>query len=58
MSSWPVVNDGQDCFGGLHFAYLTVLFIPITCRPSPCVRLSRTPWWGVTPTTTMAAPSP
>src|SRR4051812_14547057 len=32
--------------------------IRLTCPPSPCVRLSRTPWWGVTPTTTMGTPSP
>jgi hypothetical protein len=32
--------------------------IRITCRPSPCARLSRTPWPVVTPATPMAAPSP
>jgi hypothetical protein len=32
--------------------------IRITCRPSPCARLSRAPWPVVTPATTMAAPSP
>jgi hypothetical protein len=29
-----------------------------SCRPLPCDRLSRSPWWGVTPTTPMAAVSP
>lgn len=32
--------------------------IAITCRPSPCARFSRAPWSVVTPTTTVAAPSP
>ena len=32
--------------------------INITCPPSPCQRLSRCPWWVVTPTTTMRTPSP
>ncbi len=32
--------------------------IRITCRPSPCTRLSRAPQPVVTPATTMAAPSP
>jgi hypothetical protein len=29
-----------------------------SCRPSPCDRLSRSPWWRVTSTTRMAALSP
>ena len=31
---------------------------PVTCAPSPCGRLSRPPWCGVTRTTTMGTPSP
>src|SRR5664279_3777404 len=29
-----------------------------TCATLPCERLSRSPWWGVTPTTTIGTPSP
>ena len=51
-------EDIQDRFGVLHYAYLPALRCPATCAPSPCRRLSRPPWWGATPTTTMSTPSP
>lgn len=35
-----------------HFAYLPVIWFPITCAPSPCARRYRPPWPGVTPATT------
>ena len=31
---------------------------PVTCAPWPCRRLSRPPWWVVTPTTTTGTLSP
>jgi hypothetical protein len=42
----------------LHYAYLSIVLIEDTWVPSPCKRLSRFPWWGVTPTTTTNPPSP
>jgi hypothetical protein len=51
-------EDIQHCFGVLHYAYLPALKYPITWPPWPCRRLSRPPWWGVTPTTTAGPPSP
>jgi hypothetical protein len=36
-------EDTQYRFGVLHFAYLSICWRPVTCSPSPCFRLSRTP---------------
>src|SRR6266853_593366 len=51
-------KDIQYRFGALHYAYLSVVRYPVTCAPLPCRRLSRPPWWVVTPTTTTGTPSP
>jgi len=50
--SYRASGDIQRRCGLLHYAYLASLDIAITCAPSPCGRLSRPPWWDVTPTTT------
>ncbi len=52
------VDDLHQGFGSLHYAYLASLDIVDTCATWPCKRLSRSPWWGVTPTTTTGTPSP
>jgi hypothetical protein len=46
--------------GLMHCAASQPLPIPACapCLPLPCMPLSGTPWWGVTPTTHMEAPSP
>ncbi len=54
----PVLDDREDSVGAPHLAYLAVVVVANTCLPSPCRRLSRPPWSGVTPTTTMEAPLP
>src|SRR5664280_3797520 len=54
----PVIQDIKYRFGALHYAYLPVLRYPVTYAPLPCGRLSRPPWWVVTPTTTTGTPSP
>src|SRR3954447_14301573 len=41
-----------------HHANLVAPHIPVTCSPSPCERLSRSPWWDATPTTTTGTPLP
>ena len=57
--SAPVAQDTEHCVSALHFAYLQGVFgVRITCAPSPCERLSRSPWPGVTPATTTSTPSP
>src|SRR5664279_1128590 len=40
-----------------HYAYLPFRIVVDTCATLPCERLSRSPWWGVTPTTTIGTPS-
>ena len=61
-SSFPVAsfehrsNHDQSCFGVPHRAYLTASGHAATCATSPCARLSRAPWWGVTPTSTIGTP--
>src|SRR6266404_6192121 len=53
------VDDLQQGFGCLHYAYLAFLLLIVgTCATWPCKRLSRSPWWGATPTTTTGNPSP
>jgi hypothetical protein len=51
-------EDTQYRFGVLHFAYLPVMWSPITCAPSPCGRRYRPPWQVVTPATTTGTVSP
>src|SRR4029453_2867095 len=51
-----VLNDSQYRFGSSHLAFLTIPAYRVTCPTSPCERLSRPPWWGVTPTTTIGTP--
>src|SRR5262249_15326485 len=51
-------SEWSDYCGLPHLAYRIALRTPTTCPPSPCGRLSRPPWWGVTPTTTMGTPWP
>jgi len=36
----------------------TVPVHQVTCSTLPCGRLSRPPWWVVTPTTNIGTPSP
>src|SRR5262249_17812940 len=56
-SAFP--QDIQYCFGLSHHAHLLAFGYPITWPPSPdCGRLSRPPWWGVTPTTSAGPMSP
>ena len=50
--------DGQLQYGYSHLAYRVAVVHPTTCRASPCERLSRSPWCGVTRTTTITTPSP
>jgi hypothetical protein len=52
------VDDFHQGFGYLHYAYLPFRIVLDTCATLPCERLSRSPWWGVTPTTTIGTPSP
>src|SRR6516164_140423 len=47
-----LTEDIQHRFGALHYACLPVPRYPVTWPPLPCGRLSRPPWWVVTPTTT------
>src|SRR5262249_19325276 len=47
-----LTQDTQHRCGALHYAYLPTWWCPITWPPSPCGRLSRPPWPGVTPATT------
>jgi hypothetical protein len=54
----PKLKAIAETRGLLHYAYLASLDVAITCAPSPCDRLSRSPWWDVAPTTTMGTPSP
>jgi len=51
-------NHVQHCCGISHLAYLTIIDIQSICSTSPCERLSRSPWWDVTPTTTIGTPLP
>ena len=44
-----LTQDTQHRFGALHYAYLPASKCPVTWPPSPCRRLSRPPWPGVTP---------
>src|SRR6185437_13132749 len=53
-----LTQDTQHRCGALHYAYLTISRCPVTWPPSPCRRLSRPPWPGVTPATTTGPPSP
>jgi hypothetical protein len=61
-SSSPVASyehrsyHDQSCYGVPHLAYLTGSGHATTCATSPCARLSRAPWWGVTPTSTISTP--
>ena len=48
----------HDSSGVLHYAYLQSVNILITWPPSPCGRLSRPPWRGVTPATITRPVSP
>lgn len=50
----------EDKVGLMHFtAYqLSAVLRYSSCRPLPCDRISRSPWWCVTSTTHMAALSP
>ena len=53
------VDDLQQGFGCLHYAYPAFPGRSVdTCATSPCERPSRSPRWGVTPTTTTGTPSP
>ena len=58
LSSDRLSNDGQFGFGAPHLAYLTAPGHPVTWATSPWARLSRAPWWNVTPTRTLGPPSP
>ena len=52
-------QDFRHRFGVVHYAYLPVRRNPSTAwPPSPCGRLSRPPWRGVTPATTTGPLSP
>ena len=52
-------QDSRHRFGVLHYAYLPASGHPSTAwPPSPCGRLSRPPWRGVTPATTTGPLSP
>ena len=52
-------QDSRRRFGVLHYAYLPASGNPSTAwPPSPCGRLSRPPWRGVTPATTTGPLSP
>ena len=52
-------QDFRRRFGVLHYAYLLASGNPSTAwPPSPCGRLSRPPWRGVTPATTTGPLSP
>jgi hypothetical protein len=52
---FPVAGTGVGT-GSTHLAPFSLL-MPPTCLPSPCPRLSRGPWSGITPTSTTQAPS-
>ena len=49
-------NESLCCYGVPHLAYLPGSGHATTCATSPCARLSRAPWWGVTPTSTIGTP--
>src|SRR6266566_6131500 len=51
-------QDLHDRFGALHYACLQSVNILIAWPPSPCGRLSRPPWRGVTPATNTRPVSP
>src|SRR5262245_51119593 len=44
-----LADDVRHRFGALHYACLPSPDTSITCAPLPCGRLSRPPWWDVTP---------
>src|SRR6266542_1702905 len=50
----PEVTVGVVPAPAHHVRFLRTLYS--SCLPSPCLRLSRDPWSGITPTSTMQAP--
>src|SRR6266496_5029210 len=52
--SFPEVTVGVVPAPAHHVRFLRTL--SSSCLPSPCLRLSRGPWSGITPTSTMQAP--